>query len=434
MLGFGSTRRDAARARELHRDSPWLWREDWAAGRIPCSSRRTARRAWVFALFWNAVSLPLLWVVPRELERGNLAALVGLLFSVVGVALLVWAVRSSLHLRRFGASELELDSVPGVVGGDLSGTVHVPRGLSPLDGFRVKLVCVNRVTRGYGKNRRTTEYVRWQEERAIGAGSVLSTPFGTSIPVSFAIPYACEPSSAESSDSQIVWRLEAEARVPGIDFRARFDVPVFKTERSRPEAALGELVEHPPDPTGLEARSGITIRPDAAGGQAIDFAAARNPRAAIGLTLFTVLWTGIVAVLVRAGEPFFSVVFGAVDLVLLYGTVALWFGRTQVRVRHGTVEIRDGIFRLGAPRAISAAEVEDVRIEIRMQAGSTPYYDVRIALKEGRTVMAGQWIRSKRDAEAVARVIETALGRGVRATVAPAPAPSDLSRWDRPRA
>jgi len=47
---------EAAKAR--HPDEPWLWRPDWAAGRIEDSNRTAARFAWAFAAFWNLVSLP----------------------------------------------------------------------------------------------------------------------------------------------------------------------------------------------------------------------------------------------------------------------------------------------------------------------------------------------------------------------------------------
>ncbi|HEY5939593.1 MAG TPA: hypothetical protein VIT87_02150, partial [Gemmatimonadales bacterium] len=41
-----------------HPDRPWLWRPDWASGRIIDSSRVTMFTAWLFAAFWNLVSFP----------------------------------------------------------------------------------------------------------------------------------------------------------------------------------------------------------------------------------------------------------------------------------------------------------------------------------------------------------------------------------------
>jgi hypothetical protein len=406
---FGSKQRDMAR--DLYPDSPWMWREEWAKGRVRCSSKKTVILAWIFALFWSAVSLPLLWAIPREFGQGNTAALIGLLFPVVGVGLLVWATRATLHWRRFGTSEFAMDTFPGVTGGELRGSIHTREGVSPLEGFRVKLICVNRVTTGSGKSRSTREHIRWQEEQTIGAGYVRSLPYRTEIPVAFRIPYESEPSSAESSDNEIVWRLEVAAAVRGVDFHSRFEVPVFKTDDSGPELSREpEVQERLPDLTEVEAGSGIRVVPGPTGGQEFVFPPARNPRVAVTLTLFGVAWSGVVAALVYAGEPFFAAIFGFFDALILFAIVALWLQNTRVFVQYGSIEIRERILGLGRTVAIQAGEVDDLRPEIQMQAGSTPYYDIQITRRDGSTVIAGRWIRSKRDAEAVALALKSALG------------------------
>ena len=45
-----------------------------------------------------------------------------------------------------------------------------------------------------------------------------------------------------------------------------------------------------------------------------------------------------------------------------------------------------------------------------MQAGSTPYYDVVIALKNGKKVIAGRSVRDKREAEWLAITMKKTLG------------------------
>src|ERR1700722_6628831 len=37
---------------------PWLWREDWAQGRVKSRTKTNTIAAWVFAIFWNLVTLP----------------------------------------------------------------------------------------------------------------------------------------------------------------------------------------------------------------------------------------------------------------------------------------------------------------------------------------------------------------------------------------
>jgi hypothetical protein len=65
---------EAAKAR--HPEEPWLWRPDWAAGRIEDSNRTAARFAWGFAAFWNLVSLPAGYFgVRAAVVQGNRAGL-----------------------------------------------------------------------------------------------------------------------------------------------------------------------------------------------------------------------------------------------------------------------------------------------------------------------------------------------------------------------
>ena len=50
--------------------------------------------AWGFALFWNAISGITPFIAYREIvENDNYLALVALVFPLVGIGLLVWAIR-----------------------------------------------------------------------------------------------------------------------------------------------------------------------------------------------------------------------------------------------------------------------------------------------------------------------------------------------------
>ena len=67
-------------------EKPWLKREDWAAGRIASGARKSVVFLWIFVIFWLAFSTVItLLVVPAEWHRGNHAALIALIFPVVGI-------------------------------------------------------------------------------------------------------------------------------------------------------------------------------------------------------------------------------------------------------------------------------------------------------------------------------------------------------------
>ena len=50
-------------------DKPWLKRADWAAGRITSGTRKSVLLIWIFTLFWNAVSAPIVFIGLRSEEH-----------------------------------------------------------------------------------------------------------------------------------------------------------------------------------------------------------------------------------------------------------------------------------------------------------------------------------------------------------------------------
>ena len=79
--------------RDRFPDEPWRWRPEWANGRIAGSARSAAYVAIGFAVVWNLISLPLLFMLPGAIAGGNAAAAVGFLFPLIGVGLAIWARR-----------------------------------------------------------------------------------------------------------------------------------------------------------------------------------------------------------------------------------------------------------------------------------------------------------------------------------------------------
>ena len=68
-----------------------------ASTRVRSNTRSNLIGAWVFAVVWTLISAPLLFFIPRELERKPIAA-IGFLFPIIGIGLLSWATHAHAAL------------------------------------------------------------------------------------------------------------------------------------------------------------------------------------------------------------------------------------------------------------------------------------------------------------------------------------------------
>jgi hypothetical protein len=393
-----------------HPDAPWLWREDWAARRIADSSGMETGFAWAFAILWNLISVPSsVLAVRAAMNEGNRAALIALLFPVVGLGLLVWAVRATLRRRRYGTSVLELQTLPAVIGHALEGTVRTPPDLRPGDGFRVMLSCIRRVRTGSGRNRSTSESILWQEERRVPAG-------GLGVPIAFALPPDAVAADPKRGDERTLWRLEVSAEVPGVDYVSRFEVPVFRTAasaqpRTEAEQAVAASSAVQPDyrqPAGSRIRVSRTRR-----GTEVYFPAARNPGAAAGLTAFTLIWIGATWATIAFGAPLlFPIVFGAFGLLLVFLVIDQWLGVARVTADQTGVTLAKGWIVPRGERTVRAADVGEVTTKIGSQAGRNVYYDLVIVTAAGKRVTLAGGVADKREAEWLAAAVSSAVRTG----------------------
>ncbi len=202
----------------------WQARAAWTDNNIHSAARSTLWFAWGFAVFWNAISSPIPFMLPAELAKGNQLAWVGLLFPAVGLGLLIWAIRQTLNWRRFGTTLLQMDPFPGAIGGDVGGAVELRLAYNPKYRFRVTLTCSHAHTRRTSKSSETVRETRWQDEQLAVVQPGLH---GTRLRFLFRPPGEL-PGSSEGGDSWNEWRVQISASLPGTDFERSWEVPVFK--------------------------------------------------------------------------------------------------------------------------------------------------------------------------------------------------------------
>jgi hypothetical protein len=145
--------------------------------------------------------------------------------GLFGVLLLMGVACIADRKRKFGSSNFELKNAPVPIGGVLDGTVTMERVILPKGGYAVKLVCIHCVTtHGWSARGIRTTYTR---ETALWEDAWHAQPrTGGSVPINFVLPKSGVETSSVSADDRIFWRLEVMAKVPGVGYAAKFEIPV----------------------------------------------------------------------------------------------------------------------------------------------------------------------------------------------------------------
>jgi hypothetical protein len=412
MVIFGSKLvQKRERAQAEHPSEPWLWRDDWAQGRVVSNTRGGMISAWVFAIFWNVVSAPILFFLPREAAKKPIAY-IGLIFPLAGVFLLIRAIRYSLAYAEFGKTVFEMSSVPGVIGGELKGVIQSRFPHSPERGVQLRLSCVRRATTGSGDSRSTTEYILWRGETSLAPGQLYPGPSGTTIPVNIRIPWDAIASDNQDSNNQVVWMLEARADVPGVDYDDVFEVPVFRTSQTPAQAPV-DVLHSSSMPAARPEVATISVQ-SVDGGTEFFFPAGRNKSFGISTSVFLTIFTATTYFLHRVRVPFiFPLAFGGFSVLLAYINMQMWLGTTRVTIGNGLVRVQTGYLGGGKIVQIAFADVAQIDSRIRAQQGGgtgTPYYNIELTQKNGRKVTLGNTLPSQQETQWLVEEMQRLVG------------------------
>ncbi len=437
-----------------HPDAPWMWREDWAAGRVVTSVQRSVFFLWVSVLVFNLICLLAVVVVLRGVRYGNQAAWLALIFPAVGLAVLVFAAKTTRTWRTFGRAVFAMTTLPGTPGGVIAGELRVPARLRPEHAFYLRLSCIRRTTTQRKKSLVTTERILWQDEKWFRADLPQTEAATTRLPVFFQTPAGLPASTAGDGDG-VQWRLEASAKVSGPDFNGVFEVPVYPPPAgARPspgaatyerlpaiqlacgfpdgEGALAERNRVPADlqsgavsgrasadPTlpyqltldevrrEIQSRIQLTDKPE---GREIIFPAGRNPGfGSVALALWLV-WTGAIALMVLMRAPaLFPLIFTAVDVLMSLFMLDLWLRRSRVLVTPSQLRLETSWLGFKQVAVLAAGDVASLKAEIGATAGHTAYYDLKIRARNGREYLAAKFLNHKPEADWLLREMAAKL-------------------------
>ena len=405
VIGFGliylvltANKRQARQkqSQSAHPGEPWMWRADWAQGRANSCVRGSLAGVWIMALLWNLCVFPYVWVgFPTAFQRNPAGALIVLLFPAAGLFLLFRAVRTTIAVLEFGSTYFAMESVPGVIGGKLKGSVQARFPHCPDHGFHLRLSCVQVTRTGSGSSRSTQETILWCDDADVGPGQFYAGPIGTAIPVDFRIPRDVQATDNTNLSDKIVWRLEAMADVPGLDYHDTFEVPVFRTAASSNEdvSAEPERGEFPQVATQTRRPDQLTVVVrETSDGTEFYFPPARNRNLAVWTTVFALIICGVTYAVKQAGAPLiFPIIFGFFALVFVCVAAQYWLAITRL-VIGSKPRLQSGL--LGwKTREFALAEVSGFDEQIRSQTLNgrvIPYYDIVLRLRDGQTVTVGK--------------------------------------------
>jgi hypothetical protein len=402
----GSKRYDRQhRLQDEHPNEPWLWRADWAVGRVQSRTEGNVVLSWVGTIFWNLISWPVaIFVVPTAVRQKGPVGYVALLFPAIGVFLLVNAIRQTLAFWEFGKTYFEMPRVPGVVGRELKGSIQARFPHSPDHGVTLRLSSVHRYVTGSGNTQTTHENILWRDEAELNSGQLCPGPAGTMIPVAFHIPSDAQQTQRLGPQDEFLWLLEATANVPGVNYHDVFEVPVFRTAQT-PTGA-----EEAAEKTTFTVHTNETQRPEqlsvrvqqVAEGTEFYFPAARNKSFAASTTVFAAIFGGTAYGLAHTRAPFiFPLAFGLFALLLVYFAVQMWLGTTRV-VIGSSLTLQSGLLGGGKVQQIAFSDIAAISDKINGQQGGgtgTPYYDIEMTLRDGRKLTLGRSLRDKHETE-----------------------------------
>ncbi len=401
-----------------------LRRPGWSEGCALSASRREVLACWFGAVIWNVLGIPVGWVALfGDRELGGILKVMLPMFTLVGFMLLVLALRETLRWQRFRGLRLELDPLPGSLGGHSGGSIDLPIQQLSEGYFRVLLVCVrDRLTRSKDGNARR-QSVQWASEivpRVERSGRGIRLRFTFQVPDDL-------PPTEEPSDDCHKWMIRVQGELPGADLDQAFEVPVFRLDTVT--EARDPVLSAPSAAQALELPDSVVrIR---RGGQSLilHYPVGRAGLAGVMLFVFGAVFAGVggfmfeqisgmmdgsaFGMLFVAFTSVFLVVFGGLGLLMMFLGVYSMMNSLVVEIGGGRVSTRRRFF-FSVSRSARIDEIERVEMDVSSQVGDGAKAEakvrIRAFLKGGKRLCLGDDIPWGQPAEALAAMVAEELG------------------------
>lgn len=386
----------------------WQSKGDWKNGRIRSGAKTMIWISLLFGVAFTGISLPGVLAIPEEFNKGNHLILAVLLFPLIGVSSLGVFVYSLMAWRKFGATELILDPVPGSIGGDFGAHIELPIPWTSKTIVNITLNCQRITTTGSGKNRSTHTSVIWQRE---GIATLSPGRGGTHCEFRFAIPDNL-PESEKKSSNYNQWLLQIECDLPGIDFKRSFTVPVFHSEQPQLSSLKADYTK---DSAPMKkAPDGIVRITQTPQGLQFYYPWHRHLWMATLALIFGSIFASVAYFIPGEAGLIFPVVFGGVGgIILLIGLYVLGNTLTTTVSPQGIKVVRN-IYGIRFQRNVKTDEITRLDRHIGSQmnngANNRVYYSIIAHTRDDRKVTIADTLEGSRLADFVEQQIRQAMG------------------------
>jgi hypothetical protein len=210
----------------LNPDRPWRATSRWQTFQVHDNPGGKIAGSLAIALF-TALFLSIFVVVLHGDKSAPLfARIIVALLCLIPAGALISAIYHILRHLKYGNATLAFRQLPFVIGAGNSAILHVREHIASTGGTELTLQCVRKEWVKRGKDYSEEERVLYSERKTVQSDLAEKSGRGSAIPVQFNIP-AGQPDTFTGEYPKIVWRLIATAATPGIDFSARFEIPVY---------------------------------------------------------------------------------------------------------------------------------------------------------------------------------------------------------------
>ena len=399
-------------------------RPDWASGVASTAGRKELRVLWMAAAIMNTLGLPVGWMAlfgGRDLPVYLQVVLPA--FTLLGLHILFVAVRDSLRWRRFGRLEMNLDPLPGSIGGHVGGSLELPFHHATAAEFRVLLMCIrDRLVKTKDGSSRS-ESVEWGKETL---PEIERSGTGVRLRYTFEVPEGLAPSE-EPSDDYHKWVVRVQADVPGADLDQVFEVPVLLVnpplqarEPVLSEATAADVAALSPWVVRVQRRrGGLTLSFPPGRGGVGGFMLLTFGAVFAGAGVFALVSTsdtgadGLIGAVAVGFGGFFLLVFGGFGALMMFLGLYSLLNSLVVEIRNDKVVTRRSFF-LPFKRTARVEDVQKIEMDVHSRVGqgakASSHMRIRAFVRGGRRISLGDDIPLGRQSEILAALLEEAIG------------------------